>query len=571
MDDNDFSPDGGATLNFNFPYSGSEDLTNDANASITNTFYAVNIAHDILYQYGFDEASGNFQENNYGNGGADNDFVLAINALGIAENGASIRVPPDGTSPDIILSSWYKRKDEVVINSGSLSGTYSVAPSNFGLSFSTDITADLVLVEDTNDQGNSTDTHDACDTLVNTAELTGKIAVIRETSACEFDAKVYAVEQAGAIAAIVVNDTPGQPSSQEAVFLGVTTVIPSFLINQTQGEAIIDALINGETINMTLPKDNLFDSGLDNLVLVHEYVHGLTIRLTGGASNSECLSGPEQMGEGWSDWYGLMLTMTPTDTPEMVRGVGTFILGQDADAKGIRPFPYTTNTTLNPVTYADTNDEDTFSIPHGIGSIWSSILWDLTWKYIEKYGFDSDLYNGTGGNNKVIQVVTDGVKLLSCDPGFVDGRNAILASDQALTGGVDQCMIWEVFAARGVGLNASQGTSDSRYDQVEDFTFPPNTDPTLANCQTLSVDDFSEIEDFKIFPNPTENILTIKTNHNLGDVSITITAINGKIILNKKVVLSDQFVLDLYDFRSGIYFLNIKGKSINFQEKIIKF
>nr|WP_304505291.1 T9SS type A sorting domain-containing protein [Aquimarina sp. RZ0] len=132
-------------------------------------------------------------------------------------------------------------------------------------------------------------------------------------------------------------------------------------------------------------------------------------------------------------------------------------------------------------------------------------------------------------------------------------------------------MIWEVFAARGVGLNASQGTSDSRYDQVEDFTFPPNTDPTLANCQTLSVDDFSEIEDFKIFPNPTENILTIKTNHNLGDVSITITAINGKIILNKKVVLSDQFVLDLYDFRSGIYFLNIKGKSINFQEKIIKF
>ncbi len=33
--------------------------------------------HDIFYEYGFDEASGNFQQNNYGNGGNGNDFVYA--------------------------------------------------------------------------------------------------------------------------------------------------------------------------------------------------------------------------------------------------------------------------------------------------------------------------------------------------------------------------------------------------------------------------------------------------------------------------------------------------------------
>ena len=31
----------------------------------------------MVYQYGFDEASGNFQENNYGNGGAGSDYVNA--------------------------------------------------------------------------------------------------------------------------------------------------------------------------------------------------------------------------------------------------------------------------------------------------------------------------------------------------------------------------------------------------------------------------------------------------------------------------------------------------------------
>ena len=37
-------------------------------AAVTNLFYWNNIIHDVQYQYGFDEAAGNFQVNNYGNG-----------------------------------------------------------------------------------------------------------------------------------------------------------------------------------------------------------------------------------------------------------------------------------------------------------------------------------------------------------------------------------------------------------------------------------------------------------------------------------------------------------------------
>ncbi len=50
-------------------------------------------------------------------------------------------------------------------------------------------------------------------------------------------------------------------------------------------------------------------ASFDNGVIAHEYGHGISNRLTGGASNVGCLSNQEQMGEGWSDWFGLMLTI----------------------------------------------------------------------------------------------------------------------------------------------------------------------------------------------------------------------------------------------------------------------
>jgi hypothetical protein len=44
------------------------------------------------------------------------------------------------------------------------------------------------------------------------------------------------------------------------------------------------------------------------------------------------------------------------------------------------------------------------------------MLWDLTWAYINKYGYDDNKYTGTGGNNKVMQLVIDGIKLMPCSP-----------------------------------------------------------------------------------------------------------------------------------------------------------
>jgi extracellular elastinolytic metalloproteinase len=66
------------------------------NAAITNLFYWNNIIHDIQYQYGFDEVAGNFQQNNFGRGGAGNDAVFAQAQDGSGTCNANFSTPNDG-------------------------------------------------------------------------------------------------------------------------------------------------------------------------------------------------------------------------------------------------------------------------------------------------------------------------------------------------------------------------------------------------------------------------------------------------------------------------------------------
>ena len=55
------------------------------------------------------------------------------------------------------------------------------------------------------------------------------------------------------------------------------------------------------------------DSAFDPDVIVHEYGHGLTNRLVGGASNANALSNAQSgaMGEGWSDTFAFSLMDDP--------------------------------------------------------------------------------------------------------------------------------------------------------------------------------------------------------------------------------------------------------------------
>ena len=59
------------------------------------------------------------------------------------------------------------------------------------------------------------------------------------------------------------------------------------------------------------------------------------------------------------------------------------------------------------------------------------------------------------GNILMLQLVIDGMKLQPCYPTFLNARDAIILADRALTGGKNECTLWEGFASRGLAPNAS--------------------------------------------------------------------------------------------------------------------
>ena len=342
-------PDGGAALAFDFPLDLTRQPQDNVAASVTNLFYWTNVIHDVLYQYGFTEAAGNFQVNNFGRGGAGNDAVDAesqsgadiCNEINPCVNNANFATPADGSRPRMQM----------------YVGTY---------------------------------------------------------------------------------------------------------------------------------QSPMLDGAFDNGVVIHEYGHGLSNRLTGGPSQAACLRNAEQMGEGWSDYYAMMLTMNASDTRTEARGMGNYLFGYGTDGKGIRLAPYSTDFAVNAYTYGSTRQ---MTAAHQIGFVWATLLWEVTWDMIDAHGFSADLYNATGtaGNQVMLQLVTEGMKLQPCSPGFVDGRDGILAADQSLYGGAYAATLQAAFARRGLGFSANQGSSGRTTDNVEAFDLWTSEPPPPPASITLSV------------------------------------------------------------------------------------
>ena len=475
-DDNqssDDEPDGGPTLEFDFPYSPDSMPEYFLDASVVNLFYWNNIMHDVTYQYGFDEAAGNFQENNYGNGGEQGDYVRAEAQDGGGTNNANFFTPADGSRGRMQMYLWFGASGQTdtfqVLDPANIAGAYEVALAGFGSAFpSTELIAEVVLVDD----GSATPTL-GCLPFVNSGDMVGKIAMV-DRGDCAFGAKATNAQDAGAVATLVCNNQPTGVFEMGGNYPDVD--IPSFMLGLQDCNLIKAELSAGNPVTVRLKGAGggaARDSGFDSGIVCHEYGHGISNRLTGGPSVNNCLNNDEQMGEGWSDFFGMVLTMEEGDAGPDVRGVGTYAINETIMGEGIRPAPYSTDFAVNNFTYADTNDEENISQPHGIGFVWCSMLWDMTWALIDQYGFDTDFYNGTGGNNIAMQLVMEGMKLQPCRPGFVDGRDAILEADELLYDGAHKCLIWEAFAKRGLGYSADQGDSDDRTDQEEAFDLPP--------------------------------------------------------------------------------------------------
>ena len=560
------SPDGGAGLTFDFPYNFNSNPANMVDAVTVNLFYWNNIMHDVWYQYGFDEASGNFQENNYGNGGNGSDSVNADAQDGSGTNNANFATPADGANPRMQMFLWSGGGagpvDILTINNGPLAGTYSGVPANFGGPIPVPpLTEDIVVIEDDNG-GVSTDTNDGCDNITNPGDLSGKIVIIRRGE-CEFGFKALGAQNEGALAVIMVNNVPGDPIVMAPGAVGDQVTIPLFMVSDIDGDAIIAELNGGNNVNGTITGENVqpdLDGDVDNGIIAHEYGHGISNRLTGGPNNSNCLNNGEQMGEGWSDWFGMMLTMKAGDQPEDPRGVGTYVVGQPTDGQGIRQYPYSTDMSVNPLTYA--NLPATGGQVHAVGTIWATMLWDLSWAFIDQYGFDADFYNGTGGNNIAMQLVIDGLKLQGCAPGFIDGRDAILQADFITSGGANCEIIWEAFANRGLGFSASQGSSNSTSDGTPAFDVPEDCSLGINEQNALN-------NNFNVYPNPSNGQINIASKLDLGAATINIFDVNGRKVFTQNVEIHNAVNINASSLKTGVYILYINGETYNHTTKLI--
>ncbi len=509
----DTSSTTGATLSFNNTPDFTLQPTAKSNRRFAtdNLFYWGNIMHDVFYQYGFNELSGNFQRDNMGRvpagsiGGwsavAGNDPVNAQVQDGSGMNNANFLTLPDGLAAKMQVNLFTPVSSNILSVSApaSLKGAYGGVESAFSttnkLIKTGPVNGDLILYKD-----DKTGTvNQACNAPYN--NIAGKIAVIYRGGLCSgFTTKVKNAQYAGAKAVIIVDDGSGVITM--GGMMDNTITIPAIMVSAAKGALLIEALNNNQVVTASFDVNLQFDGGLDNGIITHEYTHGISSRLTGGqAGNASCLENNEEGGEGWSDYVALMMTTDWTKAKltdgTLPRSIGAYAFQQTPDAaSGIRTYPYSTSMTIDPHTYANVALSKQFPQTdnlghiisnatelHYIGEIWCSAIWDMTWNIIQQEGrINPDIYNvaGGGGNVKALQLVIMGMKLQPCSPGFLDARDAILKADSILYGNAHKCAIWTAFAKRGMGFSAEQGSSNSTTDNTAKFDVPAFVTPTIV-------------------------------------------------------------------------------------------
>ena len=238
----------------------------------------------------------------------------------------------------------------------------------------------------------------------------------------------------------------------------------------------------------------------DAEIMIHEVTHGTSNRLHGNSSGLS-LNMSRAMGEGWSDFYAHAMLSEPTDNVNGIYALSGYtlyqafgVVGNASYYYGIRRFPKAvmaatggpSNRPFNPMTFADIDQSQLNTSDgafpamagahistsadqvHAAGEVWSSALWEVRAKFVTRLG-------GTEGNRRVLQFVTDGMKMAPLGPTFLTERDAILAA--ALMSGTanDVADIWAGFAIRGMGASASiqnvgtSGVGDARVTEAFDL------------------------------------------------------------------------------------------------------
>ena len=224
------------------------------------------------------------------------------------------------------------------------------------------------------------------------------IAIVTgDNTGCQNVDKGREASTAGVEALVVAHTTTAAAPILSGSMTTAPPTIPVASITLADGDAIRAAITAGPTTGTVRKHPShpgIRDGDFENGIIIHEYGHGVSNRLTGGPAVN-CLSGNEQAGEGWSDYLAISILLDPAlDNPNQPRGMGPYALFQaDRHGNGIRPRPYSRDMAIQPFTYDSIKtggwlNGASLALPHGLGHGWASVLWDLNWDLIDKYGFN---------------------------------------------------------------------------------------------------------------------------------------------------------------------------------------
>lgn len=439
-------------------------------AAAVNLFYLNNWMHDSWYDSGFDEASGNAQFSNYGRGGVEGDPIRAEGQDYSGRNNANMSTPADGGNPRMQMFLWsglLEGRFEVLIPA---LGEYPYQVANFGprqfaVQNQVVIFDDATIGEDPVTGATGTET-DGCESAANASALRGRIALI-DRGFCDFVTKVMNAQAAGALGALIVDNVVEPPIAMGGGPVP-SIVTPSMFITLEAGNAIRDALVDGPvTVVMERVNTVLIDGTIDYQIVSHEWFHYASNRLVGNASGLSNAQG-RGMGEGWSDFNAMMLTVRESDlavpaNPDYsgVYAVASYVV--DDPYFGIRRAPYSTNFDYNPLTFEHIENgvplPDTAPLAfgadgasnaevHNSGEIWTNVLWEAYAALL-----NSGRYSFGETQQRMKDYVIGGLKMTPNAPTFLEARDGVLAV-AAASDPADFELIAGAFAKRGMGVGA---------------------------------------------------------------------------------------------------------------------
>lgn len=497
FNEGDYTAEVTSDRTFDYQLNGEERASNLTNgkAGVVNLFVVNNFLHDWWYDHGFDEASGNAQLDNFGRGGVGGDPLEVQGQDYSGLNNANMATPADGASPRMQQFLYNSKDAENGVDQGltvtshpDLGMLQSLQLSSFGPVQYDAFSGEVVRLTD-GDAVNSGSEFDGCEAATNPDALAGKIAII-DRGSCAFTVKVNNAQDAGAIGAIVVNNTDdGTPAPMGGDDPNVT--IPNVGLNFADGHAMYDLIEAGDTVTVEMFSNfPLKDSSFDNGIVAHEWGHYIQNRLVGNANGLVNFQG-RAMGEGWSDFHSMMFLVKSADREiegnsefQVPYATGTYV---EDFFTGIRRVPYTPNMEFNPLSFRHIESGAGTDVglpgtntasPHAPGEVWATALWDVYVRLLNTHEFDV-------AQTRMADYLVAGYKLTPISPTYTEARDALLAAMYA-NDPADYQLALEAFARRGMGLSAvsPDRTSTTNEGVVEAF----DTELAAFNAEDINID-----------------------------------------------------------------------------------